>query len=105
LRKSRFCTHFGDRQRTDERTNEQMDNIDALRRSRCREWRLNNSVQSRFETAIPKRSVTCRTSADCAEGVLFSRDFASFPSQLLKANKISKSEGIRKVEYADHFWK
>ena len=28
--------------RTDERTNEPMDNIDALRRSRCRERRLNN---------------------------------------------------------------
>jgi len=31
--------------------------------------------------------------------------FASFPLQLLKANKVSKSEGTRKVEYAYYFWK
>ena len=40
LRKSRFL-HFGDRQ-TDKQTEEQMDSIDALSHSRCRERRLNN---------------------------------------------------------------
>jgi len=33
--------HFGDRQ-TNKQTDKQMDSIDALSRSRCREWRLNN---------------------------------------------------------------
>jgi len=33
------CTHFGDR-----RTGEQMDSPDALRRSRCRERRLNKEI-------------------------------------------------------------
>jgi len=34
-----------------------------------------------------------------------SRDFASFPSQLATANKVSKNEVTRKVEYAYHLWK
>ena len=37
--------HFGDGQ-TDRQTDEQMDSIDALSRSRCRDRRLNNSVNS-----------------------------------------------------------
>ena len=36
-----FYLHFGDRQ-TNKQTDEQMDNIDALSRSRYREWRLKN---------------------------------------------------------------
>jgi len=40
LRKSRFCILATDRQ-TNRQTDEQMDSIDALSRSRCRERRLN----------------------------------------------------------------
>ena len=39
--KNRFFLHFGDRQ-TNRQTNEQMDSTDAVSRSHCREWRLNN---------------------------------------------------------------
>jgi len=35
--------HFGDKQ-TNRQTNKQMDSIDALSRSRCRERRLENTV-------------------------------------------------------------
>jgi len=31
------------------------------------------------------------------------RENTSFPSQLLKSNKVSKSEGTREVEHAYHF--
>ena len=31
------------------------------------------------------------------------RENTSFPSQLLKSNKVSKSEGTREVEYVYHF--
>jgi len=43
--------HFGDRQTdrlTYKQTNEQMDSIDALSHSRCRELRLNNRSIMRF---------------------------------------------------------
>jgi len=42
LIKSRFL-YFGDRQR-DKQTDEQMDSVDALSRSGCRERRLNNGI-------------------------------------------------------------
>ena len=43
MRKSRFCILATDGQ-TNKQTDEQMDSVDALSRSRCCEWRLHNII-------------------------------------------------------------
>jgi len=40
--------YFDDRQTNGQKTDEQMDSIDALSRSRCRERRLNNSEAAKI---------------------------------------------------------
>jgi len=63
FRKSRFCTHFGDKQ-----TNRQMGSIDAYGdRSRCREWRLkatfhySSHLQTWFDQVCDKFVRVCDT--------------------------------------------
>jgi len=86
LRKSRFL-HFGDRQ-TDKQTDEQMDSIDALSRSRCRGRRLNSLPVTRLNNA--KLQKLRHTSDDIARRhgsdgnqMILNRNIDNEPSGLL----------------------
>ena len=65
---NRIFLHFGDRQ-TDRQTDEQMDSIDVLSRSRCRERRLNNKSKKNrnlnTDSAKSKTSVLASFTPSC----------------------------------------